>query len=208
MTFYLWRLMLHGSGSNSDQHRETLLENKHALWVYWYVLCLQSLSPVSWNQILSPLLGDKVDYGIGLSYRPARLTTTICLSQLYPPGQGLWIGPLYCHTSQKTEVKWKSWAQRELDSSKRFLLSYINSSIIPHGRVQVKKKKYRVAVPIALNISAWFFSSNMKLILSARQYKNCWEMLILMGLTLKWRGKDCSDFHRHRLLGQIYERYQ
>jgi hypothetical protein len=42
-----------------------------------------------------PDWGDKVDSGIGLSYRAARLhrlaggTTTLCWSQLYPPIQGL-----------------------------------------------------------------------------------------------------------------------
>jgi hypothetical protein len=45
------------------------------------------------GQILSPLLGDKVDSGIGLSYRPARLhtiylrsgSTILCQSRLYLP---------------------------------------------------------------------------------------------------------------------------
>jgi hypothetical protein len=43
------------------------------------------------SQILSPWLGDLVDFGIGLLYRPARMrigwragTTTLCQSQLYP----------------------------------------------------------------------------------------------------------------------------
>jgi hypothetical protein len=46
-------------------------------------------------------VGDKVDYGIGLAYRPASLcrawwagTTTLCYCQLYPTSQGLRIGPL------------------------------------------------------------------------------------------------------------------
>jgi hypothetical protein len=43
------------------------------------------------SQILFPDWGNKVDSGIGLSYRPARLyrqaadTATLCRSQLYPP---------------------------------------------------------------------------------------------------------------------------
>ncbi len=43
-------------------------------------------------KFIVPGWGEKVDYGIGLSYRPARLhidwqagTTTLCRSQLYPP---------------------------------------------------------------------------------------------------------------------------
>ncbi len=60
----------------------------------------------SWISIQthSPILGDKVDYVIGLSSRPAsqcsltcRYTTTLCHSQLYPlpppPRQGLRIRP-------------------------------------------------------------------------------------------------------------------
>ncbi len=49
------------------------------------------------NQIHSPLLGDKVDYGIGLSYRPASLcslTGRYDNPMPYPPSQGLWIKPL------------------------------------------------------------------------------------------------------------------
>jgi hypothetical protein len=51
--------------------------------------------------IQSPWLGDKVDYGIGLSYRPVRLhrlvragtTTPICHSQHYPPLRDYEFGP-------------------------------------------------------------------------------------------------------------------
>ncbi len=53
-------------------------------------------------QIHSPLLMEKVDYGIGLSYRPASQCSltgrynNLYNSQLYPPSRGLWIGPLNC----------------------------------------------------------------------------------------------------------------
>ncbi len=52
------------------------------------------------SHIHSPLLEDKVDYGIELSCRPASLcsltagTTTLCHSQLYLSSQGLCNGPL------------------------------------------------------------------------------------------------------------------
>ncbi len=50
-------------------------------------------------KFLVPELGDIVDSGIGLSYRPASLywragVTTLCRSQLYPPSQELWMWPL------------------------------------------------------------------------------------------------------------------
>jgi hypothetical protein len=61
------------------------------------------LVPSNWqlgSPIHSPLLGDKVGCSIGLSYWPwpAHVawragSTTICHCQLYPPSQGLWIGP-------------------------------------------------------------------------------------------------------------------
>ncbi len=35
-------------------------------------------------------------------------TTTLCYSQLYPPSQGLWIGPQYC----KPALKWASKTQK------------------------------------------------------------------------------------------------
>jgi hypothetical protein len=63
--------------------------------------CRLILGPVPslCSQIYSPWMGDIVDSGTGLSYRPASLfslawragTTTICRSQLYSPNQGLWI---------------------------------------------------------------------------------------------------------------------
>ncbi len=70
---------------------------KEKLYFLWSFL---APPPPTCSQIHSPLLGDKVDYGIVLSYRPASLciltagTTTLCHSQLYPPSQGLWIGPV------------------------------------------------------------------------------------------------------------------
>jgi hypothetical protein len=53
-------------------------------------------------QFIVPDWGNKVDYGIGLSYRPVRLqtlaglavTTTLCHSRLCAPSKGLEFG--YC----------------------------------------------------------------------------------------------------------------
>ncbi len=77
------------------------------LWQAWNVqyckigalyirLVYQIHSPVMYRvPIHSPEWGDKVDYGIGLSYRPARLhrlagryDNPICHSRLYPPQSG------------------------------------------------------------------------------------------------------------------------
>jgi hypothetical protein len=50
-------------------------------WFHPYPLLLK----LTWGQILSPWLGDIVDYGIGLSYRPARLHITyVCLPVRQP----------------------------------------------------------------------------------------------------------------------------
>ncbi len=55
---------------------------------------------------------DKVDYGVGLSFRPASLvawqagTTTLCHSRLYSPSQRLRIWPQYCRaTCLQTNVQ-------------------------------------------------------------------------------------------------------
>ncbi len=63
----------------------------------------KSYNWLSCSQNLSPTLGDKVDYGIGLLYRPASWrsladhgTTIQCYNRLYPFSKGLRNGPLHC----------------------------------------------------------------------------------------------------------------
>ncbi len=44
-------------------------------------------------KFIDPWLGDKVNSGIGLSYRAASPAHLVCRSWLYLPSQGLWIRP-------------------------------------------------------------------------------------------------------------------
>jgi hypothetical protein len=63
----------------------------------WKVLLWYSPNSFSFrkseDQFIVPDWGDKVEYGIGLSYRPARLSRlavsydTLCHGRLYPPVQ-------------------------------------------------------------------------------------------------------------------------
>jgi hypothetical protein len=71
-------------------------------------------SRMSWNPVaefINPWLGDKVNFGIGLSYRHARLhgwragTTTLFRSWLYPPVRDLWLRLQI--TDQWTEWRYK-----------------------------------------------------------------------------------------------------
>ncbi len=89
------------------------------------------------GKILSPWLGDIVDYGIGLSYRHARLhrlaagTTTLCQSQLYPPPlrQGLRIQQL-CPPRQRLRIRLLS-----------FLFVPITSTCTSISRLRSKKRR-------------------------------------------------------------------
>ncbi len=106
-----WTVM---SSLNSVRKLTTLFPGYSYSWTHlqwWRNRCSPSLAAICFTyfyclqiccgQINSPWLGDKVDYGIGLSNRPDSLcvawrtgTTTLCHSRLYTPSQGLWIGPL------------------------------------------------------------------------------------------------------------------
>ncbi len=70
---------------------------------------------LSCGQILSPWLGEIVDYGIGLSYRPVRLhiegwrtyTTTLCYSRLYLPK--IWLLCPHSQYCSETQAYYNSW---------------------------------------------------------------------------------------------------
>ncbi len=75
-------------------------------------------------EFIDPWLGDKVNPGLGLSYRHARLhgwragRSTLCRSWLYPPVRVLWIRQLDCSNTRllyitllSTSVP-KSWARK------------------------------------------------------------------------------------------------
>ncbi len=73
-------------------HRSKILNTVCRQIIYWY-LDVKVPVPCSRNH----WLGDKVNSGIGLSYRQDRLhgwrvgTTTLCRSWLHPPVRDLWI---------------------------------------------------------------------------------------------------------------------
>ncbi len=79
---------------------------------FLFRLCVSTTPPPpSWwrhkckpeAQLIVPEWGDKVDYGIGLSYRPAMLHRLACHSRLYPPVREHEFS--YCFTKRRKTKK-------------------------------------------------------------------------------------------------------
>jgi hypothetical protein len=88
-------------GSTLGSYPEAEFKEKHGAWDSMVELTITSPYLIVDSTVHSPIaeswLVDKVNSGIGLSYRQARLhgwwasTTTLCWSWLYPPVRDLWI---------------------------------------------------------------------------------------------------------------------
>jgi hypothetical protein len=134
LNFY-WKNLLTTRKIKQFKSVQKRMERKFVIvrWMYKIMkktITASGINTTSCRQILSPWLGDKVNYGLGLSWRPASLCSLPgCIRQPYagvdfiPPGRDnefgygtttLWHSRLYPPPPQSEIKSWAPlWAQDE-----------------------------------------------------------------------------------------------